>query len=189
AHAGRAPSGPDFVDSAPRRTDRANRASVGTAIVEPTEDVGFAVGSAELLPTSHAQVASTARWLGKHRTLRIVLEGHADRSGPASYNADLAMRRLAVVRYHLIRAGVDADRIVLVVFGEAEARQLNSPVDRRVVLYATRASVRDVIEGSLEHRKARSVVWTHKATLFTEARATNRPPNRPTNRPTTVSSR
>jgi outer membrane protein OmpA-like peptidoglycan-associated protein len=135
------------------------------------EDVVFANDSVELSSADVSQVAATATWLKAHPRLRIVLEGHADKTGPASYNADLATRRLEVVRDRLTRAGIATDRIVLVVFGEAESSQGQvNHLDRRVIMWATAAPATEIAAGSLDHRKAISVVWTRRGTLFTERR-------------------
>jgi len=51
-------------------------------------------------------------------TPRIVVAGHADRSGPDRYNTILSQRRADAVRAALIRAGLRPERISVIAYGE-----------------------------------------------------------------------
>jgi len=51
---------------------------------------------------------------------RVSIEGHADRSGAASYNVRLSERRARVVRDELVRRGVPASLIAIEAKGESE---------------------------------------------------------------------
>lgn len=67
----------------------------------------------------------------------INLEGHADRSGPASYNNKLSLRRAQAVRDALVSMGMSASSISLVGRGESDplvrtADGVREPRNRRV---------------------------------------------------------
>lgn len=53
---------------------------------------------------------------------RVDLVGHADRSGPASYNQRLSERRAAAVRQFLVRQGIPNERITAIGRGEEDPR-------------------------------------------------------------------
>ncbi len=69
------------------------------------------------------------------REVRVV--GHADRSGPESYNLDLSHRRAENVSNRLIRGGVPAIAVVIEAYGEtkpavATEDGIREPANRRV---------------------------------------------------------
>ncbi|MGB3165671.1 MAG: OmpA family protein [Alteraurantiacibacter sp.] len=53
---------------------------------------------------------------------QVMLAGHADRSGPTSYNQRLSERRAAAVRGYLTRGGIPAGTVVSEAFGETSPR-------------------------------------------------------------------
>jgi len=55
-------------------------------------------------------------------TANVMLAGHTDRSGPASYNMKLAARRNDSVREYLVNHGIPAERITSEAFGETQPR-------------------------------------------------------------------
>lgn len=159
-----AAAGPDFTSVTPNAK---LAASEGTRAMLPTDDVVFAHGSAALMDSSAQQVAAAARWM-KHNRGTIVLEGHANSLGAPAYNADLATRRAEIVRQHLMALGVPSDRIMVVVYGEAGSEVRPSPLDRRVVMYATTQPPRAIVRATLDRGQAISAMWTRKGVLFTE---------------------
>src|SRR5258708_4650865 len=76
-------AGPDFVTA-----DRAAplAASDARAEQQPMDDIVYALGDATLTSTGGEQVAAVVRWLGVHPDGRVVVEGHADTTGTASFN-------------------------------------------------------------------------------------------------------
>lgn len=52
--------------------------------------------------------------------VRLVVAGHADRSGSERHNRGLSRRRAAAVRDHLINAGVAPDTIQVEAYGERQ---------------------------------------------------------------------
>jgi hypothetical protein len=75
---------------------------------------------------------------------------------------------MCAVRERLLELGVSSDRIILINFGEREARAVANPVsgaDRRVVLYATQLSPEAVVGMTRDRRPAVAAAWTHDGTL------------------------
>jgi outer membrane protein OmpA-like peptidoglycan-associated protein len=166
AIAGPAAAGPDFASEShgPKKL----AASEAKKKILPTEDVAFAFNSAVLLDSSHQQIETVAAWLARNPEQNIVLEGHADSTGAAIYNEDLAARRADIVRLHLIGHGISSDRILMIVFGEAKAKRTQSPMDRRVVLHATADGLETAAKRVLKQHRALHAIWTRKGVLFTE---------------------
>ena len=82
------------------------------------------------------QVAGEAR---NNVSTRIVLVGHADLSGAASYNLRLSLRRADAVRAALAQRGVATERTSVTALGDTEpavptARGVREPRNRRVVV-------------------------------------------------------
>jgi peptidoglycan-associated lipoprotein len=156
-------TGPDFVGGAPppSAVSPALAASDATNRIAPSDDVWFDTNSAVLGVLEDDQIATVATWLREHPATRIVIEGHADRSGTADYNEDLAMRRAAAVRDALVGLGVAQDRAVLVIYGSTDAGDaLHDASARRVAMYVTERSANAVASASLDDRHALAVRWT-----------------------------
>jgi hypothetical protein len=166
AIADRGPPAPDFLGTAPpRHIDSSLVASPINTPVEPLDVVAFRLDSHELSDAGVSQVASAARWLKANPRYRIVLEGHTDILGVNAYNEDLANRRINTVRTRLLKSGVHSDRIVMVTYGETEAKDPENPNDRRVVMFATKMSPRAVVDASLANRPALVATWSERNSL------------------------
>ncbi len=170
--AGSASAGPDFVGKSHGAKDLA--ASDARTAILPADDVAFDHNSYALRDTTMTQIATVARWMKANPSRKIVLEGHADASGDARYNDDLAAKRADLVRSHLIGHGVKADRILVVVYGESQAKRDVSPIDRRVVLWATHEPLDVVARRVLVDNRANHAMWTRNGVQFTETRGTPR---------------
>ena len=159
-------AGPDFVTD-----DRVHplAASDVRGVLEPTDDLLFALDDAALDATAMLQLAAVVRWLDGRPDDRVVVEGRADSSGPAGHNAELASQRADAVRNHLIGRGVDPDRIVVAVYGENGARRRPEAHDRRAVVYTTKAPIAELVSAELDNA-ALEVVWTHLGTRLRETR-------------------
>ncbi len=91
--------------------------------------VTFDFDSARLDAEAQAAVAGQAAWLAAHPGALVMIYGHADLVGPASYNEALGMRRARAVAARLTRLGVAPERIALVAsLGEREPA---APVEAR----------------------------------------------------------
>jgi outer membrane protein OmpA-like peptidoglycan-associated protein len=163
-----AAAGPDFTAPSPRGGSLS--ASPATSEIGPLDDVTFATGSTVLGDASRAQIETAARWLRRHGDQRIVLEGYADSVGMTAYNEDLATRRAFVVKQALVGHGVRPDRVVIVVYGETGANGGEDPLDRRVVMYATKLAPQQVATASIDQKHAITAVWTDDKAIFSETR-------------------
>jgi outer membrane protein OmpA-like peptidoglycan-associated protein len=163
-----AAAGPDFSSRSPRAQPLA--ASPASSEIGPLDDVVFATNETLLSEASHAQIETAARWLKAHPSQRIVLEGYADGVGMAYYNEDLATRRAFNVRQHLIGQGVAADRIIMVVYGEEGAIGGDNVLDRRVVMYTTKLTPKQIARASFERKNALTAAWVQGRALMTETR-------------------
>lgn len=110
----------------------------------------FHAGSARLPDASGSQLGRVAAWAEENFDGLLVLDGHADRTGPARGNVRLSLQRAQLVRDQLIALGVDPDQIVVTAFG-SEGRKAG-----RVAIWGTRNSLQQVIG---MRRDARVIRW------------------------------
>ena len=73
-----------------------------------------------LTPEAQAIVRRAAAFAESEGAARIAATGHADRSGPASYNLGLSERRAQAVKAELIRLGIAENEIFISWKGETE---------------------------------------------------------------------
>lgn len=164
-----AAAGPDF--HTPNHHGSDLTASSGTRDMLPSDDLIFAHNSATITESGQAQLATVARYLEVRRDLRLVIEGYADHVGDAAYNLDLSTRRAAATRSYLRALGVASDRMVIAVFGESMADPAGSSLDRRVIVYASPRSTRELATHLLDMQGALTASWTTKGTMHTEERS------------------
>jgi outer membrane protein OmpA-like peptidoglycan-associated protein len=110
--------------------------SDGRTMLHPEDVVFFEFDSSELSPDGRKYLAVAARWMKQHSGRRVVVEGHADPTGPAPYNKDLAMRRALAVKDYLTNQGIAAERISVVSFGEEKAVYDKDDMNRRTLVYS-----------------------------------------------------
>lgn len=84
--------------------------------VQPT--IYFAFDQYNVDAKGQATVNHYARYLSSKPALTAVLEGHCDERGSSEYNMALGERRANAVRDALVVAGIPAQRIRVVSFGE-----------------------------------------------------------------------
>ena len=78
----------------------------------------FASNKADLLPAAQLKLNEVADALTKQDSeSKIVVEGHTDSQGGATYNQDLSQRRAQTVRDYLVTRGISADRVTAQGFG------------------------------------------------------------------------
>ncbi len=82
------------------------------------KDVFFDFDRAQLRADQQQAILTNVGWLQANATPRIVVEGHCDERGTAEYNLSLGHRRARAVREVLVKAGVPAERIAVVSYGE-----------------------------------------------------------------------
>jgi OmpA-OmpF porin, OOP family len=95
--------------------------------------------SARITPEGMRIVDDVASEARNNGSARIVLVGHADLSGPASYNLRLSLRRADAVRAALAQRGIATERTSVTALGDTEpavptARGVREPRNRRVVV-------------------------------------------------------
>jgi len=162
-------AGPDFTTPSPRGSELT--ASPATRDMLPSDDVIFAHDSAMLTEGAQVQLDAVARYLKTRRDLRLVVEGYTDHVGGAAYNIDLASRRAHATKDYLTARGVAAERLVLAVYGETVADPAGSSLDRRVVVYASTRTARELATYVLDMRQALAASWTNNKTWFSEQRS------------------
>lgn len=68
------------------------------------------------------ELAEMARTIKRHRNYRIIINGHADRSGSDDYNMKLSQQRADFIRQVLIGRGVPSARVDYYAFGESDPK-------------------------------------------------------------------
>ncbi len=99
--------------------------------------VFFDWNKANIRPDAQQVLDAAAAYAKQRGLVRVNLAGHADRSGPASYNMRLSLRRAQAVRAAFIKLGIKAENISLVGRGESQplvatADGVREPRNRRV---------------------------------------------------------
>ena len=99
--------------------------------------VFFAWDSADITPVARQILEQVAADYEKGKPTRLVLAGHADRSGPEGYNLKLSERRAKAVAAALEALGVARDDMKLEWYGESRPRVptpdgVREPQNRRV---------------------------------------------------------
>lgn len=96
--------------------------------------IGFDFDSAELAQAEDLKLRRLARSLlaEPFRETTIVLVGHTDALGPASYNLELGRDRAERVKERLVEHGLAPDRIVVTSAGESPVVPRGRPESRRV---------------------------------------------------------
>ena len=79
----------------------------------------FRQTTAELLPSSYPALDTLAAELKARPSLRIRVAGHTDRIGKADKNVALSEQRALSVKTYLLKAGIGADRIEIIGYGDA----------------------------------------------------------------------
>lgn len=81
------------------------------AIEHKLANVFFDLDDDQLRATSFVELDDFARFLNRHPSMSIELQGHTDDRGDEQYNMDLSTRRAKAVYAYLVSAGVDSERM------------------------------------------------------------------------------
>lgn len=100
------------------------------ALLEETPIV-FLSGSSDLTVESQAALDAAAEIILSQPGLQIFIAGHTDASGSSSSNEQLARTRGAAVYGYLVEAGVPANRMAVVSYGELFPAEGSSSADSR----------------------------------------------------------
>ena len=63
---------------------------------------------------------ANAAWLKKFKTVKILVEGHADERGTEDYNLALGEKRAKSAFDHLVSLGIPAERMKMLSFGKSQ---------------------------------------------------------------------
>ncbi|MFD2720225.1 OmpA family protein [Hymenobacter monticola] len=102
-----------------------------TPVVLPT--VLFKVGKPELLPESSPALDQLAAELKSRPTLQIRVSGHADKVGEPDKNQVLSEQRAEAVKTYLVKAGIAAERIRTIGYGDTRPLHPSPDVRNRRV--------------------------------------------------------
>lgn len=102
----------------PARAAAAPVAPLPPAVVLPT--VLFKLATAELLPTARPALNRLAAELLARPTLRLRIAGHTDRVGESEKNRLLSEQRAETVKTYLVQAGVAAERLSTIGYGDIQ---------------------------------------------------------------------
>jgi outer membrane protein OmpA-like peptidoglycan-associated protein len=91
----------------------------------------FETGKSELMPMARTRLKDVAKVLEQYSEKEIVVEGHADATGPEELNKRLSQARAESVRQLLVDEGVPADRVTAEGRGEAEPVASNTSPEGR----------------------------------------------------------
>jgi OOP family OmpA-OmpF porin len=93
--------------------------------------VNFAFDSAALTPEAEVILQAAVEALNESPGVRVEVGGHTDSTGPEAYNLGLSERRAGSVADYLSANGIDASRLTVVGFGEANPVADNGTRDGR----------------------------------------------------------
>ncbi|WP_228466993.1 OmpA family protein [Adhaeribacter swui] len=80
----------------------------------------FATNSAELQPTSKADIESLAATLKKYGDTNVMVQGHTDNTGSDAINQPLSERRAQAVADYITSLGVESSRLTSQGFGSSQ---------------------------------------------------------------------
>lgn len=101
-------------------------------VITLSGSVLFASAKSDLLPAAQVKLNDVATALTKEDPIsKIVVEGHTDSQGQASYNQELSQRRAQVVRDYLVTRGIASDRITAQGFGPTRSVADNASPEGR----------------------------------------------------------
>ena len=145
---------PDFRDNCPNSERGARVDDAGCYIViQETKNIelkiNFANNSAEVPEEYVEQIKEVADFMNEYPLTKVVVEGHTDDRGQASYNQQLSERRAQAVAAVLVnRLGIAASRVSSVGKGEEEPIASNDTAEGR----AANRRVVGVISATVETR-------------------------------------
>ena len=92
---------------------------------EPVTDVQFSnvqfgYDSFQIAPTEIMKVEAVADYMRSEGDVLLVVEGHCDERGSREYNMALGEHRALAVRAHIVRLGIDGQRIQTRSYGEEQ---------------------------------------------------------------------
>ncbi len=108
---------PDETAGSPEKSDLACQKNLDAVLGRAT--IHFESDSDRILPESMKLLEEVARILNTCPKTRVLIAGHTDATGSATYNQSLSERRAAAVGRALVRLGVSSARFTAVGYGES----------------------------------------------------------------------
>lgn len=81
--------------------------------------VYFEFDRATIKPSETGKIDEVVKYLQGNPTHAMQIEGHCDERGTEQYNLSLGERRALAVREYLVTAGIQADRVFTISYGES----------------------------------------------------------------------
>ncbi len=101
-------------------------------VITLSGSVLFASGKSDLLPDAQVKLNDVAKALTQQDPdAKIVVEGHTDSQGAASFNQDLSQKRAESVRSYLVSHGIASDRATAQGFGPSRSIADNGTAEGR----------------------------------------------------------
>jgi len=82
------------------------------------ENIHFDFDKYNIRDDAKPALKSTADWLVKNKSSKMLIEGHCDERGTSEYNLALGERRAKSTRDYLVSSGVTKDRLDMVSYGK-----------------------------------------------------------------------
>jgi outer membrane protein OmpA-like peptidoglycan-associated protein len=101
-------------------------------VITLSGSVLFASAKSDLLPDAQLKLNDVAKALAdQDPDAKIVVEGHTDSQGAASFNQDLSQKRAESVRGYLVSRGIASDRVTAQGFGSTRSIADNGSAEGR----------------------------------------------------------
>jgi outer membrane protein OmpA-like peptidoglycan-associated protein len=101
-------------------------------VITLSGSVLFASAKSDLLPDAQLKLNNVAKALAdQDPDAKIVVEGHTDSQGAASFNQDLSQKRAESVRGYLVSRGIASDRVTAQGFGSTRSIADNGSAEGR----------------------------------------------------------
>jgi outer membrane protein OmpA-like peptidoglycan-associated protein len=101
-------------------------------MISELNTIYFDFDSYQLSESSAVTLDGNAAWLLSNPNVHVQIEGHCDDKGTIEYNLNLGQLRADMVREYLVLAGVSADRLHTISYGEERPLGSNESQNRRV---------------------------------------------------------
>lgn len=100
-----------------RQIDTLEAEATERGLVLTLGDVLFATGSAEIQGGTNQNLEKLANFLKQYPERQVLIEGHTDNVGSATFNQTLSRQRAESVRRFLINRGIDSSRLSVSGYG------------------------------------------------------------------------
>lgn len=143
---------PDSQDKCPDTSESAKVDEQGCYILiteakEIQLYVAFENNSFTVTADSYREIDQVAQFMQEYPLTRVVLAGHTDSTGSASYNQTLSLKRAqAVARLLTTHFGINAKRIETVGYGESQPLYPNDTPENRAANRRVTATVTAMVE-------------------------------------------